>query len=105
MPRRKPENVSLPLAATTLTERWGRLLRYHRIKRAITIRDMTTRLGVSLVTLQRIERGEPSVQVGTYLNAMLVLGLLNSFCPSPLLEEEQSLRQRARPSKDDKDYF
>lgn len=105
MARKKPENISLPLAAVSLMERWGRVLKYHRIKRAITMSDMKARLGISLITLQRMERGETTVQAGTYLNAMVVLGLLDSLCPAPLLEEEQGQRKRARPAKDEDEYF
>lgn len=105
MPHRKPESVSLPLAVTTMITCWGIMLRQHRIRRSITMNDMKRRLDVSLVTLQRMERGEPSVQVSTYLNAMVVLGLLNDLCPAPSPVDLQGSRQRARVEKGDPDYF
>ena len=40
--------------------------------------------GLSRVTLHRIERGEPSVTIGAYLNAIVALGLeLSLFDPHP----------------------
>lgn len=104
MPKKTPDSLSIPLVVSELTARWGKLLREHRIRRDITIVDMKTRLGVSLSTLQRLERGEPTVQTGTYLHAMTILGLLDMLCPLPADVGERG-RQRARPARGDDDYF
>lgn len=104
MPKKNPDTLSIPLVASDLITRWGKLLKSHRIGRNITIADMKIRLGVSLSTLQRLERGEPTVQTGTYLHAMTILGLLDTLCPLPADSGENS-RQRARPVKGSDDYF
>lgn len=46
-----------------------------RRRRRITKRMMAERLGVALTTYDRIERGDPGVAMGTYMMALLVLGL------------------------------
>lgn len=104
MPRKNPASLSIPLPVSDLTARWGKLLKEHRIRRNITIADMKTRLGISLSTLQRLERGEPTVQTVTYLHAMVILGLLDTLCPLPT-ESDDGGRQRARLVKDGDDYF
>lgn len=104
MAKKDPDSLSMPLPVSDLTTRWGQLLKAHRIRRNITIADMKNRLGVSLSTLQRLERGEPTVQTGTYLHAMIILGLLDTLCPLPA-ESGDSARQRARPERGDDDYF
>ncbi len=104
MPKRDPESLSVPLAVSEITARWGKLLKTHRIRRNITIADMKTRLGISLSTLQRMERGELTVQTCTYLHAMTILGLLDTLCPLPADTGEDD-RQRARPARRGDDYF
>ncbi|MCK5798633.1 MAG: helix-turn-helix transcriptional regulator [Deltaproteobacteria bacterium] len=45
-----------------------------RRKRRLTIAMMCERLGVSKATWQRIEKGDPSVSMGAYAQALFVLG-------------------------------
>lgn len=48
--------------------------------------------GMSRVTLHRIERGEPSVTIGAYLNALAVLGLdFEVFAPAATEREKTYL--------------
>ncbi|MCX6107609.1 MAG: helix-turn-helix transcriptional regulator [Proteobacteria bacterium] len=46
-----------------------------RRKRRLTIAMMTERIGVSKQTYQRVERGDPTVAMGTYALTIFVLGL------------------------------
>jgi DNA-binding XRE family transcriptional regulator len=46
-----------------------------RRRRKLTAAMMAERIGVTRQTYQRIEAGEPTVAIGTYLMAMFVLGL------------------------------
>lgn len=107
MARKPPESASIPLPVLALLERWGKLIKMHRIKRKIRLLDMQARLGVSQITLQRMEKGLPNVQVGTYMNALLILGLLDELCPTPEMPDtDNALRQRARiPGEKNDDYF
>jgi transcriptional regulator with XRE-family HTH domain len=53
----------------------GRDIALARRKRALSTRDMAARLFVSRDTLWRLERGEPTVALGTLATAIFVLGL------------------------------
>lgn len=51
-----------------------------RLRRARQRRDLTTelfaeRMGVSRETLRRLEHGDPTIAMGTYMRALRVLGL------------------------------
>lgn len=107
MPKRVPEDTPIPLPAVDLLQRWGRVIRAQRQARKIPMRDFAHRINTSLNTLQRIECGEHSVQAGTYLTAMMALGIMEQFCPTPdnLLMQSSIERVRLPKSKGDDDYF
>ncbi|MGF6350114.1 helix-turn-helix domain-containing protein [Variovorax sp. W2I14] len=62
-------------AASRRLEAFGR--RIHARRKALKISAVTTAeaAGMSRMTLHRIERGEPSVTMGAYMNALAALGL------------------------------
>ncbi len=66
---------SIPLPAVQALRKLGRDLALARRKRALSTRDMAARLFVSRDTLWRLERGEPTVAIGTLATAIFVLGL------------------------------
>jgi len=107
MPKRIPEDTPIPLPVADLVQRWGKTVRAQRQARKIPMRDFAHRINASLNTLQRIERGEHSVQAATYLTAMMALGLMEQFCPAPDSALMLSSVERVRPpkSKGDDDYF
>jgi transcriptional regulator with XRE-family HTH domain len=53
----------------------GRGLNVARRRRGLTAAMVAERAGVGLQTYRRVERGDPTVAMGTYLMAMFVLGL------------------------------
>jgi hypothetical protein len=53
----------------------GENIRTARRRRRIMVRELAERLYVSLPTVRRLERGDPSVAAGTYLTALFVLEL------------------------------
>ena len=69
------KSTSLPLPAAHALRRLGRDLALARRKRAISTSDMAARLFVSRDTLWRMERGDPTVGLGTLATATFVLGL------------------------------
>ncbi len=106
MPKKKSEVTPIPLPVEQLLRQWGKSIRAQRQKAHIHMRDFAYRIGVSLDTLQRIEKGEPSVQASSYLNAMLTLGIMDKLCVTPNESMMASSIQRVRSSsKDDNDYF
>ena len=70
-----PEASSLPLPATHALRKLGRDLALARRKRRISTADMATRLFISRSTLWRMERGDPTIALGTLATAAVVLQL------------------------------
>lgn len=84
-----PELNSIPLPAIHALRKLGRDLAIARRKRRISTSDMASRLFVSRDTLWRLERGDPSVAMGTFATASFVLQL------------HTHLANLAAPEKDD----
>ena len=53
----------------------GERLRDARLRRELTTVLFAERLGVSRDTLNRLEKGDPNVAIGTYMKALRILGL------------------------------
>lgn len=70
-----PKTASMPLPAAHALRKLGRDLALARRKRGISTRDMAERLFVSRDTLWRLERGDPTVALGTLVTAAFVLQL------------------------------
>jgi len=97
---------SLPLPAARALRKLGHDLALARRKRRISTADMASRLFVSRDTLWRLEKGDPSVAIGTLATAAFILQLherLTNFA-SPASDdlglslEEERLPQRIRRS-------
>jgi transcriptional regulator with XRE-family HTH domain len=66
---------AIPLPAAHALRKLGRDLALARRKRGISTADMAGRLFVSRDTLWRLERGDPSVSLGTLATTAFVLQL------------------------------
>lgn len=89
MPAKPPETSKA--AAEKLIE-LGKQIRAHRKSLRVSAVAAAESAGMSRVTLHRIERGEPSVTMGAYLNAMTALGMdlsINNRPASPSNDENQ----------------
>ncbi len=94
----------LPLPAASALRKLGRELAIARRKRGISTADMTSRLFVSRATLWRLERGDPTVALGTLATVCFVLQLhdrlANLAAPATdalaLSLDEKNLPQRIR---------
>lgn len=73
MPK-KSSPPPFPLAAKQLSD-LGERLRLARRRRKIPMTLFAERVGVSRETLRRLEMGEHTIAIGTYLRALRVLGL------------------------------
>jgi transcriptional regulator with XRE-family HTH domain len=65
---------SFPSVQRQLVE-LGERLRLARMRRKLTTEHFSERVGVSRETLRRLEKGDPSIAMGTYIRALRVLGL------------------------------
>jgi len=70
-----PQAPSIPLPAAHALRKLGRDLALARRKRGISTADMAARLFISRDTLWRMERGDPTVAMGTLATAVFVLQL------------------------------
>lgn len=61
----------------------GTQIRIGRLERRWTAEELAERVGVSVVTMRKIERGDPSVGLGTAFEAATLTGV-------PLFYEERS---------------
>jgi len=80
--------TSLPPDAAASLATLGEHLALGRLRRNESQRLWAARIGVSIPTLIRMERGDPGVSIGVYSTALWLLGLASS------------LGEIARPEKD-----
>ncbi len=66
---------ALPAAPADLLKALGEQIRAHRKALRVSATVAAEAAGLSRVTLHRIEKGEPAVTMGAWLNVMTVLGL------------------------------
>jgi len=70
-----PQTIQLPLPVTRTLRKLGRDMAIARRKRGMSTDDMAKRLFVSRDTLWRLERGDPTIAIGTFATAAFVLQL------------------------------
>jgi transcriptional regulator with XRE-family HTH domain len=70
---------ALPLPVRRALKQIGSDLGLARRRRRISTQSMAERLQVSTATLRRLERGDPSLAMGTLAKALLVLNALERF--------------------------
>lgn len=71
--------TSLPPEAASSLATLGEQLALARLRRNESQRQWALRIGVSVPTLIRMERGDPSVSIGVYTTALWLLGLSNGL--------------------------
>jgi transcriptional regulator with XRE-family HTH domain len=65
----------------------GDSIRTHRLRRCWSIDELARRVAVSHPTIIKIERGDPTVAIGTVLEAATLLGV-------PLFDPDPTVRAR-----------
>lgn len=74
MPKNAPALNALPPAAAQALRGLGENLAIARLRRRESQRQWAGRLGCSVPTLIRLERGDPGVAVGLYTTALWLIG-------------------------------
>ncbi len=67
---------------------FGERLQMARLRRELTTVQFSERVGVSRETIRRLEQGDPTIAIGTYMRALRVLGLdqdINSLASDDVL--------------------
>ena len=73
MPRRSDALESLPPGVVTAFARLGSDLAIARKRRKQSLRDWAARLNVSVPTLVKMEKGDPTVSAGVYATALWLI--------------------------------
>ena len=73
MPDLSSRHCALPPQVVYSMERLGENLKIARKRRKESLRSWASRLDVSVPTLQRMERGDPTVAMGTYATALWLI--------------------------------
>ncbi len=71
-------NILLPKGRALLAE-VGENIRLARLRRKLSVSQISERAGISRSTLWNIERGKESVSIGAYFQVLSVLGLERDF--------------------------
>jgi transcriptional regulator with XRE-family HTH domain len=72
------KSILLPETHKILKE-FGENLKLARLRRKLSTQQVSERAQIVRSTLWRIEKGSPSVAIGTYLQVLFVLGLEKDF--------------------------
>jgi hypothetical protein len=78
MPKRPEALVTLPPAVTQALRALGENLAIARVRRRESQRVWAKRLGISVPTLIRMERGDAGVSAGIYATALWLMGRVNA---------------------------
>ncbi|MEQ9108048.1 MAG: helix-turn-helix transcriptional regulator [Limnobacter sp.] len=110
MPKKSLAAEATPLVVQEHIQMWGKAIRAQRMVLRLTAAQLASRIGVSVPTVARLEKGDPGVGVGSYLGALFSLGL-NSVA-TPVLNPElwqSPASKRVRPTRmelgDELGYF
>jgi transcriptional regulator with XRE-family HTH domain len=79
MPKSPQALLSMPPAAAAALRSLGENLAIARVRRRESQRAWARRLGVSVPTLIRMERGDPGVGAGIYATALWLMGRVNEL--------------------------
>ena len=69
----------IPIPVNKTLKKLGQDLRQARIKRNLTMALVEERAGITHVTLTNVEKGLPTVSIGTYAKVIFVLGLIDNL--------------------------
>jgi transcriptional regulator with XRE-family HTH domain len=79
MPRTHKSFQQLPGAVQAALAEFGAAIRVARIRRRQSAQEFAARLGVTLPTLRKLERGDPGVALATFVSALWLIGLIDRF--------------------------
>jgi transcriptional regulator with XRE-family HTH domain len=79
MSKLSPSLTALPPEVASSLLRLGENLALARVRRKESQRQWAQRMGISVPTLIRVERGEPGVSMGVYATALWMMGRANAL--------------------------
>jgi transcriptional regulator with XRE-family HTH domain len=104
----KKAAVLLPSTLSILAD-MGERIRMARLRRNLSVELVAERADISRATLWSIEKGSPSVAIGSYVQALLAIGLekdlmliaKDDILGQKLLDAQLPQRRRAKKRKKD----
>lgn len=78
-------------AQTKLIQQLGIRLREAQLRRRLSVSLLAERVGVSRPTISKVEKGNPTVTLGTYLRVLAVLGLQEDLA---LVAQDEKVSRR-----------
>ena len=85
-------NLAMSPRATEALRMLGASIRAARKRRRWTVDELAERVGVSTPTARKVERGDPTVAVGTMFEAAVLVGV-------PLFDQDPTRRELFAASK------
>ena len=70
-------NMMVPLPVVNTLLKLGEDMYDARRRRRITMALMAERAGINVITLSKIEKGNPGVSIGAYASVLFVLGMID----------------------------
>lgn len=105
---RRSEEKFASQQVKSAASRLAPVIRQTRLARNMTQAAAAERAKMSALTWMKIERGDVSVSLGTWLSALECLGLLDDLSLVPKLPTQaaqDAARVRARPSREKTDSY
>lgn len=99
--------MTLPIPVTRALRKLGHDIKDARRRRRIAMAIVAQRASVSKPTLIRVERGDPSVSIGSYATVLFVMGMADRLAdladvkndPVGLQLEQEKLPKRIRGAR------
>jgi transcriptional regulator with XRE-family HTH domain len=95
MPKSPQALLTLPPAAAQALRSLGENLAIARVRRRESQRAWARRLGISVPTLIRMERGDPGVGAGIYATALWLMGRVNALADLAAPAEDRGALESA----------
>ena len=103
-PRKSHSSLALPVPAVRAVRKLGHDIRDARRRRRIPVAILAQRASISRTTLNKLEKGDPGVSLGSYATVLFVLGMVDRIADLTDLKhdavglelEEEHLPQRIR---------
>jgi transcriptional regulator with XRE-family HTH domain len=101
---KNPSHPTLPIPVRRALAKLGKNIHDARVRRRISTMIMAQRALISRTTLNKVEKGDPGVAMGTYATVLWILGMLERladladlrFDEVGLALEEERLPRRIR---------
>lgn len=74
---KRSHSAAAPIPVTRTLRKLGQDIRDARRRRRIPVAIMAERASISRTTLNKVEKGDPGVSLGTYATVLFVLGLID----------------------------